>query len=169
MELWICGILIKLARNGKIGDIVVDSAKDDVTLKPPKIYSLKILSLGQIVAYPKINQEGVVILKIPTGIPNNIGVTNSLANFNLQVLMCGADAPNNKATDNNALQRLNAIFRNRGQPDASTFKVSNKPVDVDPAPGQGKTLVVNYTCGGEIPFDVTAREGKYARLDYKNP
>ena len=151
-------------RNGKIGDIVVDSAEDDVTLKPPKINSLKILSLGQIVAYPKINQEGVVILKIPNQIPNN-SCNQFVGQLQLTGATYGADAPNNKATDNNALQRLNAIFQNRGQPDVFTFKVSNKLVDADPAPGQGKNLVVNYTCGGEQLPDVTAREGKYARLD----
>ena len=151
-------------RSKKGGDIIVDSAEDDLTLKPPKIFSLKILAIGQIVAYPELNQKGVVILRIPQQIPED-SCNEFVGPLSFTGATYGKNAPKSKATDNNALQRLSTLFNRANNPDVFSFKVTNRLVESDPAPGYGKDLIINYKCGDEQMPDLTAREGKYARVD----
>ena len=146
------------------GDIVVNSVEDDPTLKPPKIFSIKVLATGQIVAFPKRNGQGVVILRIPSQVPED-SCNKFVGDISFVGATYGKGAKGSVASDNNALEGVLAAHDRVDNPNEFSFKVTNRLVPKDPAPGQVKNLVINYKCGDQQMPDLTFREHKFANIN----
>ena len=145
------------------GDIVVER-QDDIAEKPPPFKSIKIVPTGQILAYPKEGGQGNVVLRIPSTVARD--ACNELVGpITFLGATYGSNCENSKSKDNNALENLVYIHDRDNNPNVFNFKVTNRLVPQDPAPGCPKDLIVNYKCGDKVMPNKVLKEHRYGEIN----
>ena len=172
-------------RRMKIGNDIIFTPTSEIKDKPPPINYLKVHPTGQIKAYANpfsanmtpnsgvvtpqqdnltVNRTPITVFSLPSSVPRD-SCNELVGPLSIIGATYGANCPNNKAKDNNALERLIYTHDQDNNPDVFNFKITNRLVPQNPAPGCTKDLVVNYKCGDNIMPNESFGEHDFATIN----